>query len=370
MVAVVTLSPFRFAAAPVNSLSWRLDAFDVVMNVVMFIPLGFTHRLARPGARHSVAGALLLGAALSGLVESLQLFAPGRFPSLVDVATNTAGAVAGALLANSALRRADGATTARAFSVELPLMGLAYLLLPLAWLLGVDSDLASRGWLLAPVSVCAAWIIASVFTSFDGAGIVRVLSATGMWLAVALLPAALNAPASAAVAAVMALVCAGLRRLAAARVARERGATGAERRFEAATLNFVLPILVLYLVLSAWPLDSAQQSHWSFTFALLRAESTPPADAIFRAVAHISAFAVLGYAVAEYLGRARDTLPRLVPIVVAASAVLSAVLEVARGWYSAHVASALMFTLTIGAATLGSVLYTLQLAHVRALVGR
>ena len=74
---------------------------DVVSNVLLFLPWGglFTFRRARRGAGFwpALLGATFSGMALSGLVETCQLFAPSRIPSLVDLATNTAGATLGAL---------------------------------------------------------------------------------------------------------------------------------------------------------------------------------------------------------------------------------------------------------------------------------
>ena len=97
IVAVVTLSPFRFVLPAVNSLTTGWLAFDAVMNVVMFVPLGFIYRLSRPRATGTVwVGALLLGAALSGLVEAAQFFTPERFPAVSDLVTNTVGAGVGA----------------------------------------------------------------------------------------------------------------------------------------------------------------------------------------------------------------------------------------------------------------------------------
>ena len=48
MVAVITLSPFRFTLEPVNAITGRWTVFDLVMNVGMFVPIGFIHQLSRP----------------------------------------------------------------------------------------------------------------------------------------------------------------------------------------------------------------------------------------------------------------------------------------------------------------------------------
>ena len=81
-----------------------------------------------------------MGMGLSALIEGAQFFAPGRFPSLADLATNTAGAGIGAWLAARAPGRVDAVRAVRAFGVDLPLMGLVYILVPLLWLVGLGSE--------------------------------------------------------------------------------------------------------------------------------------------------------------------------------------------------------------------------------------
>jgi VanZ family protein len=74
--------------------------FDVVLNIVAYIPLGVLATLyfAGDGRRgRGVARAVAFGAAMSLAMESCQLFVPNRVASLYDVAANSAGALAGAL---------------------------------------------------------------------------------------------------------------------------------------------------------------------------------------------------------------------------------------------------------------------------------
>lgn len=367
VVAVVTLSPFRFVLPAVNSLTSRWESFDLVMNVVMFVPLGFIYRLSKPRA-HDAAwiGAALWGAALSAVIEGAQFFAPGRYPSLFDFVTNSAGAGIGAWLGSGAVRRADAASAMRALAVELPLMGLVYLLAPLPWLVGLDSSIGERAWLLVPLAASAGWIIGSVFTSFDRAGLPRVLVATSAWLLVALTPSALSAMEVVTIAAASGLGAAWIRSIAPTRVTHEVHPERPARRFEAMTLRFVLPLLLLHLGLSSLAPITGLGGPWHGTWALLPSDKSVDMDTIFRALEHVAAFTILGYAIAEYHGRARDGFVGLVPAVVGWSAAASAVLELARGWHPQHTASATMFALTLIAAGLGGWLYTLQLAHVRA----
>src|SRR5882724_7729315 len=75
-----------------------LGLLDVLLNVLLFIPLGAGLRLLGRSWRQVT----LLGAALSFAIETAQYFAiSGRDASLGDLLTNTAGAALGALLAAS-----------------------------------------------------------------------------------------------------------------------------------------------------------------------------------------------------------------------------------------------------------------------------
>jgi glycopeptide antibiotics resistance protein len=81
---------------------------DVIANVLLFAPLGFAMAGYFTGRRikavASVTGVLVVSLCVSYSVELIQLFMPGRFTSLTDVLSNTAGAGVG-VLCHSAWRR-------------------------------------------------------------------------------------------------------------------------------------------------------------------------------------------------------------------------------------------------------------------------
>ena len=80
----------------------------MVSNVLLFIPWGFLLAiwLAGRGRRYllTLTLALLSGALLSGTVEFVQLFAPSRYTSFVDLVTNTFGSMRGAFIGWPAAR--------------------------------------------------------------------------------------------------------------------------------------------------------------------------------------------------------------------------------------------------------------------------
>src|SRR4051812_3107291 len=77
--------------------------FDIVANLLGYIPLGALvyGGMVRGGGRalRAFVAALLLSALLSYAMEVTQNFLPPRVPSLLDLATNAAGAAIGAVLA-------------------------------------------------------------------------------------------------------------------------------------------------------------------------------------------------------------------------------------------------------------------------------
>ncbi|MBL0890274.1 MAG: VanZ family protein, partial [Gemmatimonadaceae bacterium] len=167
MVGIITLAPFDFQATPAHGWTTIWNRSDVVMNVLMFVPFGFVHQLTRPrGAPVDWLRVVLLGALLSGLIEFAQLFAPQRYSSPLDLLTNTLGAALGAALFAQLARRLPGSEALRSFALELPLMGLAYQLIPLVWLLGLGADSDERRWLILMPTAMAGAILGTVQAAY------------------------------------------------------------------------------------------------------------------------------------------------------------------------------------------------------------
>lgn len=93
------LSPFAFLEG-----GWPRywTAFDLVVNVLSYLPFGFllTLALARlPGRFTPLVLATLIAVAVSLTLECIQVFLPSRVPSNVDLGCNSVGAFIGAVLA-------------------------------------------------------------------------------------------------------------------------------------------------------------------------------------------------------------------------------------------------------------------------------
>jgi glycopeptide antibiotics resistance protein len=106
----------RLARAVSFSLSWR-DAIDGIRNLALFAGLGVVWVVTSPSGRvgEDVQRVTLIGAALSLTVEAVQLFSPVRNASLVDVATNTGGALAGAVAVALLIAAVRGARGGRSY---------------------------------------------------------------------------------------------------------------------------------------------------------------------------------------------------------------------------------------------------------------
>lgn len=91
--------PFRLARAFDLRLHMH-DAVDGVRNLALFAGLGAVWVVTSRTGRvwRSTWHVTALGCALSVMVETLQLFSPVRNASIIDVTTNTIGALAGAIL--------------------------------------------------------------------------------------------------------------------------------------------------------------------------------------------------------------------------------------------------------------------------------
>lgn len=110
IIIYASLRPFRGWRFPSDEILGFLTApwpryitlDDVLINLVAYMPFGFLLALAlavRLGNLAAVALATLLAALLSLSMESVQMFLPARIASNVDLLTNSAGALFGAMAA-------------------------------------------------------------------------------------------------------------------------------------------------------------------------------------------------------------------------------------------------------------------------------
>ena len=371
VTSIITMAPFRFQWTPAHGLTSIWNWSDLVMNVLMFVPFGFVYQLTRPrGAPPDWPRVVILGAAVSGTIEVLQLFSPTRYTSLLDLATNTAGAAVGAWLFARLARRLEDDTAVQSLALELPLMGLVYQLIPLCWLIGLGSEGGTRGIFVLPIAAFAGAVLGTVHAAYlvpERHQDRRWLVALSLgWVIVAVVPGAGGDLDLICAGATLTLGIALLRSIA---TTRDR-AVDAHRRFELPTLRLVMPLFATYLALSSlWPLDAAIPVwHWLVALAPAQVELTQPV--VYRLLEHVAAFTLAGYMIAEFHGRDTRGLRATARQVALWAGGISLLLEAARGWHPDAGASVLLWLFTVVAALFGGWMYVLQRDHVRALVDR
>lgn len=369
---LITWAPFDFSWRPQHGIASIWAWSDLVLNVVMFLPLGFFWQSAHARAdARAWWWAGLIGAALSAGIEGGQLFLASRFTSPFDVATNGLGAALGARafdLLRPRIRVGSGAVSALA--LELPLMGLVMLLVPLVWVFGFASVGSSRLWLLLPLATFGGAVLGAVHGAYlepsargGRGGLVLV---TAAWFVVAALPGAATRWEVLLAGAAVAVAVAMLRSLAAARARARDGA----QRVELPTLRLVLPLFAVYVTLSAlWPF-TAVDGTWRGAWALAPARDELSRVLLMQSLEYLAAFTVVGYITAELHGRQNAAYADVWPRVLRRAGALVLLLEFARGWNSTIGASGALALLALGAGLFGGWLYHLQRDHVRTLLAR
>ncbi|HEX6270347.1 MAG TPA: VanZ family protein [Anaerolineales bacterium] len=364
VIFLLTWNPFSFALPEHLQFSFHVGRRDALANVLLFLPVGFLYRLGQGRPRN----AILLGATISAVIETGQFFIPGRSPSAVDIAMNTFGSALGAGLYD--LLTARIVMTPRMvgqLGLEIPLMGLLYLLVPLLWVNRLVPGDALTRWLITfPIGVCGAVVLGDVFQQWWGQVSLRshwrAGLAAGIWFLVGIgpsLPSHLPAwSASLTGIAILAAALAGIPE------------PSNNRRFERATLNRLIPGFVLYVVLQAlWPFSQLSDT-WHGSLGLMDARAHEDIRVNIRLIEHLAAFTVLGYISAEWHGRAevswRHDFPRLLLVGI----VSALTLEILVGFQAGPGANLLRLIIAICGALFGGAIYHLQRDHVRSLLGR
>jgi VanZ family protein len=363
---VITLSPFDFAPRPLR-ISYMLVPRDLIANVTLFLPIGFLVRSLHRGPGRRAWQGILFAAAFSLSIELAQIFIRGRYVSPVDVATNTAGAFLGVWLRDRLDRWAvwDPRLIGRT-GLDLPLVGLLYLLVPQLWLssVGVVEDVRRSAATLLLGCAGSIVLVALHRHRWHGGAPVNARAVPALallWFTVGALPTLAASPGMFAVAAasVSTLTWCSLRLA-------ERQ-TADDQRFEADTLRRVLPLFVLYLVVSAlWPpFRGVTAWHGAVGFSN-RLNNAGIVDLLLL-LEQVGGFTLLGYAAAEWRGRREMGLVADLRQLAVAAVLLALLLEALQGLLIGPGASLLRAVLSTSGAFYGVAVYHLARAHVRAL---
>src|SRR6185503_4008283 len=342
VTAVITLSPFDFSFRRIR-VSLALVPADIVANIALFLPLGFLGRGLTDGSRRR-GRVVWIAAVCSLLIETAQLFLRGRYAGPIDVVSNTAGAWLGVLARDRIERWAlwHPRLVGRV-GLDVPLVGLLYLLVPQLWLSSVGLIEDPRRSITTLLLGCAGSVVLVALHRHRWQSGVRVAThvvppLAVLWFMTGALPAATASPvAFSAIGLAVAALSAWLLR---------RAESSSEPRFEIATLRRFVPVFALYLVVTAlWPpFRSPTEWHGALLFEN-RLNGAGVVDVLLL-LEQVGGFTLLGYAVAEWRGRRELSLADDLPLIVAAAAACAMALEAAQGLLSGSGASLLRATLS------------------------
>ncbi|MEO5825213.1 MAG: VanZ family protein [Gemmatimonadales bacterium] len=353
VVGAITLAPFRFAIPhPFQAYLIVLDGgwiADVLLNVALFIPIGLAlHRTMRS----KLTTLVLVAGGASLLIEGLQLFLPRRYSTFTDVLANGLGALLGASISVAVDRHfGTGRRLVGRLMLDLPLMGVTYLLLPLLWLdgLGAVGDPA-RAWLGMPVALAGALTLAAVAQTVPSAATPamrrNVVIAAVTWFAIGAVPALRTNPVMVGVGFGAVVIAASFGQWA------WRRAGQRDRRLEPQVVSVLVPLLLLYLLGLA--LDPGS----------LDIERGGDARVgILRWLEHVAALVSLGYVLAEWRGRRGEPEARAVVEPALATCLAWVAIVAATGRPAVLAAGAV----AVGAGGFGATLYRRHRDHIIAL---
>lgn len=365
IIGVITLAPFRFTTPEHVDIFMNGGWFDIVANVLLFIPLGFLYPLTRPVDNEpSPLRVLLLGLALSASIETTQLFEPARYSSILDLITNGLGAGVGALLVRAVTRRIRvNARFVGRLSLEIPLIGLIYVLVPLLIVASLSALADSMRLLsLIPLGLLGARLMASVQQNHFGPPRLfdsRTMAAlAGGWMVLGTFPVLLRHPliGSSLVAVVVMTTW--------YEASRPVPEGGPERRFEADALRSATPYIVVYFVAMIFLPLALGIDNWRFEIGLT-GSSSDPTEQMLRLLEPVASVTVLGYLLAEVRGRRELSFRAVAGRIAVECACVAMAIEVSRGFQRGVGASGVQLALVVGAGLLGAGMYHNQRDHIR-----
>jgi VanZ family protein len=368
LIASLQLLPFEFAIPDTLQLSLAMSPLRTLAAFAMFVPYGFLSRRARSGGRGEQIAAIVLSAALLALaLEMAQRFEPSSEASMWHLLAAIAGAAVGAWLCERVHHDRYGTANAvHAMLLQLPLMGLAYLLLPLLWASSAaGQNDPMRQMLTVSVALAGASLLGSIARATRAYTPNRqwwlVPTVALVWSAIGLLPS---------ITADWRITVAGIAGVTAFASWRGRWSAPAfiERRYEVPALLAALPFLGIYLLgACVWPGHSFR----TIPLVHLGMPTTDAGLALALPLLEMGiAATVLGYVIAEFQGRTESSFRHTsaqVMFWVFSTLVIS---ETARSFFGYEGASLLRAGLALGAAMYGAGLYHLQRTHVKTLAHR
>ena len=368
LIAALRLLPFEFAPPTTVRTSLDFSPIGFLAMIAMFVPYGVLTRRSRTGRVGRHAGAILLsGGLLSLVLEAARQFEPACVASPWHVVAAVVGAGGGAWLCDRAHANATGTAIAlHALLLQIPLMGLVYLLLPLLWAsaAAAEGDPMRLGLTLS-VGVMGASIVGSIARAIRAHTPDRqwwqVPLVAATWITIGMVPA-LRVDWRLTVACIAVVTA----------FAAWRGRWSAppfvERRYEAPSVVAASPFMAIYCIgAGIWPGRSFR------TIPLVHLGMPTSEAGLALALPLIEAgiaATVLGYMIAEFHGRSEASFAAARSRVLWWAMLILVTVEVSRSFFGFEGASLARVVLSLGAATYGAWLYHLQRDHVKVVAHR
>jgi hypothetical protein len=368
LIAALTLLPFEFSVPNELRADWTFTPLSVLETLAMFVPYGFLSCRARlhKAGRHVLAiaaSATVLALAL----ESVQLFARAGAASPWHLIAAAVGAgIGGAVCAYLHSDASEARNSVTALLLQLPLMGLMYLLLPLLW--ASTSTARDDVWRLAltlAIGATGASILGSIARATRAYTPERpwwlVPTVAAGWITIGALPS-LTVDWRITVA-IIATVTAF-----AAWRGRWTAPMFVDRRFEVPSLLAATPFMALYYIgAGVWPGKSFR------TIPLMQIGLPTNEGGLALALPLLEsaiAATVLGYVIAEWRGRQEHAFRESLSTILFQALVVIVACEVSRSIFGYEGASLLRLTLSAMMSAYGAWMYHLQRAHIKTVAHR
>jgi len=363
MVAMVQLAPFGFVLG--FDVRWVANSgwSDALTSLLLFIPLGFIYPLTRLRRNTPPLQVALWGGVIGMFIALGRTFELERDTALFDILASAVGAgIGGRLLHVVNERTRSSARLANRLSLEIPLIGLIYLLLPLVIATSVSAgDDVRRLLMLLPLGFLAARLLSGVQEHHFGPA--RVFTARTMsfiaigWMTLGVFPAILQHP----------VLATGIVLLVGAATAYDTSLPavhGSDRRFEADILKSAMPYVVVYFLDVVFLPLASGVDRWHFHLGLTGGQGDL-ARQIVHLLEPVTSLVLLGYLLAEIRGRREMPFRQVALRIALECAAVAAGIELSRAFQRQVGGSALEFMLLTGAGVLGASMYHHQRERVR-----
>ncbi|MCB0263041.1 MAG: VanZ family protein [Calditrichaeota bacterium] len=365
---LLTLIPFRFVIPDehIKVALWS-NLQDALMNIALFIPLGFLFQLTRREKRNDWAfGALVFGLLFSSGIEITQLFIEKRCTTFLDVLTNGAGAWLGALGYAIVRRFFAGRQAAnyRILAIDLPLMNIIYLMIPLMWINSMAiGRQQQRLWLIFLLGISGAIILGEIYRREIRKReplLMLAFACTAMlWFAIGSMFSVAERTRE------ILLMTTFVGCITLVTAMRQPLRQSANFRYEIATLRLILIFFVPYLLLVFFSPLAIPEAKWDFVFGISGIPNKPPNVSIFRLLEYLAGFSLLGYMLSQIVARYETSLFWKKFNLAVLIFWIPGILEIVRGFHPQYETSALGYAFAIAAGFAGSLIYRLQLGSIR-----